>query len=284
MDTSNQNNNSGRERESLKFLRESSIPQNNARPQQMTPSAAGNSQGNHPAEPSVNAQNNRPARPAQTAKPSIGNNLNNINQAGEALIQNTGIWQNIKSKLISQKAGEPGATRQKIMIVLIPILAIIMIFLFRQVLSKSPRQVKAETNEQTPAANAKKTSGEEIIWQIPDPIKISLKEQAKSASEDNSIIVIQNQNDANNGETMIVKAILFSNDKPSVVIGNRIVHLNDEIDGMKITEINKEYVVFEKDGIKQTKKVADTATKMELEKDNKISIQPAQTEPNDVIN
>jgi hypothetical protein len=54
-----------------------------------------------------------------------------------------------------------------------------------------------------------------------------------------------------------VRGILYSQDKPSAIIGNKIVHLNDKIDNATVVQIDRDFVVFEKDGKRWTKKVAE---------------------------
>ena len=56
---------------------------------------------------------------------------------------------------------------------------------------------------------------------------------------------------------MYVTSILYSTDKPSVVIGERIVYLNQEVNGAVIVEINTDNVVFEKEGRRWTQKLAE---------------------------
>jgi len=50
---------------------------------------------------------------------------------------------------------------------------------------------------------------------------------------------------------------VYSEDKPSVVIGNRIVHVGDKINGVTIARINKDSVEFEKDGETWVQRVRD---------------------------
>ena len=49
---------------------------------------------------------------------------------------------------------------------------------------------------------------------------------------------------------LIVKSILYSEDNPSAIISNRIVHEGDQIQGASIAKINKDSVEFEMNGKK----------------------------------
>jgi hypothetical protein len=64
-----------------------------------------------------------------------------------------------------------------------------------------------------------------------------------------------NQNTEENGEAntqnqgvIMIKDIVYSHDKPSAVIGSRIVYEGDEINGFIILNINRDSIEFEKDG------------------------------------
>jgi type II secretory pathway component PulC len=154
------------------------------------------------------------------------------------------------------------------MLALIPILAIIMIFMFRQVLSKAPQQSRAATEDDVPikTSNTNKTSGDDIHWDIPEAMPVTLRDPIKPVSKDTPAQAVQNQSDSNNTDTVIVRGVLYSDEKPSAVIGNRLVHINDEIDGAKIVWIDRNSVTFEKNGEKWTIKVAELKLGKDKEK------------------
>jgi type II secretory pathway component PulC len=54
---------------------------------------------------------------------------------------------------------------------------------------------------------------------------------------------------------LIVKAIVYSEDNPSAVIGKQIVHEGDEISGATIVKINEDSVEFEMNGERWKQKV-----------------------------
>jgi hypothetical protein len=172
-----------------------------------------------------------------------------------------GIWQQIKGKLFKEEPGVSN-TRQKVMVILIPILFIIMIFMFRQVLSKAPQETEGATNDDLPAVTAV-DSGGEIDWRIPEPIPMKIRDPIKPGTH--AVVPHTWQADSNNLEMLSVRGILHSQDKPSAVIGNRIVHLNEKIDGVTVVQIDRDFVVFEKDGKRWTKKVAELEIEQQTE-------------------
>jgi hypothetical protein len=148
------------------------------------------------------------------------------------------------------------------MVIMIPILAIIMIFAFRQVLSKAPHQTEGSETDDTPIPVSNANSGSEIDWQIPEPIKIVTRDPIQLPDDNNT----QNggesteQNGADNTENqgvIIIKDIVYSKDKPSAVIGSRIVYVGDTIGGMTVVKIDRDSVEFEKDGKRWDQNVRD---------------------------
>ena len=128
--------------------------------------------------------------------------------------------------------------------------------MFRQVLSKSPKQLEGAPGKEKIITAANKSSDNEIDWKIPDPLPLKVKDP----------LTVSNQNPVNDNsqektsgnesiEEMGVKSILFSDDKPSAVIGNRLVYLNQEINGITVREIHKDYIILEKDGKRWKQKI-----------------------------
>ncbi len=169
----------------------------------------------------------------------------------------TELWQQIKHRIFPENKGT-GDSRQKVMVILIPILFIIMIFMFRQVLSKAPRKTKGATNDNASVVTTVH-SDNEIDWQIPEQIPMGLRDPIKPSSRTAMPIAMQTDPNgiSSSLDMLSVRGILYSHDKPSAVIGNRIVHLNDKIDDATVVEIERDFVIFEKDGKRWMKKVAD---------------------------
>ena len=161
----------------------------------------------------------------------------------------------IKYKLFNEQSGESNA-KQKAMIVMIPILFVIMIFMFRQVFSKTPRNTRGATKDNNSVV-VNKDSENEIVWNIPEPLPGTMRdpiryEPNKSANTGQGEVL----NVSKTGITEL-RSILFSDDKPSVFIGDKLVYLNQTINGFTLVEIHKDFVVFEKNGKRWTQKVTE---------------------------
>lgn len=249
---------------------------NKAGPQRQLPSffkadpaaAVSRSPGNSAAPAQVNLGNVPPKSSTTGLSDHMPRNPSQIEQLSQAKVSpekfeidsfenNAGpkFWQRIKDKLFPEKEGV-GNTRQKIMVVLIPVLFIVMIFMFRQVLSRSPRETEGALNGDVPVVTAV-VSDNDIDWKIPEPMPVTMRDPiklgAQNTPDDSGQAGIS---DVSGTGIISVRGILYSDDMPSAVVGNKIVHLNELIDGAKIIKIDKEYVVFEKDGKTWTKKVA----------------------------
>ena len=144
--------------------------------------------------------------------------------------------QRIKDKFLAPKPGA-STTRQKAMMVLVPVFFIIMIFAFTQVLSTPSHKV----TEPASFGPSKTTAGftGEIDWQIPDRYPTTLRDPMQFAPE--------NTAQYGTGE-LIVKGIVSSGDSSSAIINNQIVREGEEISGATVVKINKDSVEFKKKG------------------------------------
>ena len=129
------------------------------------------------------------------------------------------------------------------MVILVPVLLIALIFVFTRVLSSSSPQItKAQSFDQANAAAA----SNKIDWQIPEPYPATLRDPMQFGS------VTTTQDGTGK---LIVKGIVYSENNPSAVIGNQIVHEGEKVLGATIVKINKDGVEFEMNGKKWTQKV-----------------------------
>lgn len=237
MDTHDEQNKAGPQKESSSVFRGGPISQGDTRPNGQT----------------HDNQSSNPYRLAQSLNKENTEEQTKTTPSGQGKV--TELWQQIKQRIMPKNAGA-GDTKQKVMVILIPILFIIMIFMFRQVLSKSPKKTKASTNNDTSAHVAQ--NNDEIDWQIPEQIPTGLRDPIKPSSRTTSSIITQtDSNSISNLDMLSVRGIIYSHDKPSAVIGDQIVHLNDKIDDATVVEIERDYVIFEKDGKRWMKKVAE---------------------------
>ncbi len=180
----------------------------------------------------------------------------------------SGLLKKYKSKLSKGKSNQADA-KQKVMVALIPILFIVMIFMFRHVLSKPQQDAQGSVPGNETASAVKKSTDNNIEWNIPEPL--SIKKNTGAGAEQNTANGTGQENTANDSENGVIyiHSILYSSDRPSVVIGNKIVYLNQEINGAVVVEIHKDYVVFEKDSKRWTQKIAEQIQQNSIEENIK---------------
>ena len=195
-----------------------------------------------------------------------------IEEAGDGLLQQ------IKDKLFTPQAGSSPA-KQKAMVIMIPILAIIMIFAFRQVLSKAPSKTKGAGTNETPAVAASADSGHEIEWKVPEPITVMERDPIKLPEPNTEPNGDENEEE-NGTETkpnqgvIIVRDIVYSHDRPSAVIGTKIVYEGDKVNGTTIVKINRDSIEFEENGEKWEQNVREGKKIPILEASNESESQP----------
>ena len=152
-------------------------------------------------------------------------------------------FEQIKNKLLAPKLGV-SATRQKTMVILVPVLFIVLIFVFIRVFS-TPSRAVATTAKLEPI-DAVASSNSKIDWQIPALYPATLRDPMQFSS-------VTTAETGTGG--LVVKGIIYSEDKPAVVIGTEIVRQGDKVLGATIVKINENSVEFEMNGKKWTQKV-----------------------------
>ncbi len=154
-------------------------------------------------------------------------------------------WQQLKDKLFTPKPGVSPA-RQKATVILIPVLAVVLIFIVRQVFWSAPKKIKGADNDASVVQKSAK-SGSEIEWKIPEPYPSTLRDPMYlviSNTEKKKPETINNETEI----TIAVKGVLFSEDNPAALIGNKIVHVGDVVSGAEIINIGRDSVTFEING------------------------------------
>ena len=153
-------------------------------------------------------------------------------------------WQQLAEQ-ISKKlfAPKPGASpaKQKAMVLLVPVLVVVMIVIFTQVLDTPTRAPAAPAHLGLTGA----ASGD-INWKIPEPYPKTLRDPMELGSATGPQLQTSE---------LIVKGIVYSDDNPSAVIGERIVHEGDKIGDTTVVKISKNSVDFEKNGKTWNQKV-----------------------------
>jgi MSHA biogenesis protein MshK len=161
------------------------------------------------------------------------------------------IFEQVKNKLFSTK---PGANqkKQKIMILMTPVLVMAFIFVLTQVL-RSPSKTAVNATKAANAANAPFNG--KIDWSLPPLYPETLRDPMSAST---SFSQTQTQAQAQAQDTTprpIVKGIVYSEDNPCAVVGDRIVSAGDEVDGATVVKINPDSVEFAAGDKKWTQKV-----------------------------
>lgn len=185
-----------------------------------------------------------------------------------------GRFQQMSKKLFAPKPGV-STGRQKVMVVLVPILFIIMIIVLAKSLGissrKPDRPVEPTQAAAVPVAGSVSVPGSvsdpdtEIVWKMPEPyptmlrdpmeMPVEMADRMKAEAQAKTISRIGTQTTESaidrNG-ILLVKGILYSDDNPTAVVGTAIVHIGDKILDATVVKINKGSVEFEKDGKRWT--------------------------------
>ena len=203
---------------------------------------AQNLQNPQPPEPYQSSRPLQEAAPAQQLKTDIEKSASDRRTAVKVVSQT--FLQQIKDRLFALRPGV-GDTRQKAMVVLMPVLFIVLVLVLIKVFSVPSRTI-AEPEEVKPA-NTVAASVYKIDWEIPAPYPATYRDPMRPSS------TITTQTDTERLETgrigrLTVRSIVFSEDNPSAVIGSRIVHEGEEVLGATVVKINKDSVEFEVGG------------------------------------
>jgi hypothetical protein len=136
------------------------------------------------------------------------------------------------------------------MVVMMPLLFIVLIFMLSRggVFGTSAGRTEASTEDTAPGvvtagANTK------IDWEIPAPYPTTLRDPMRL------VPVEIPQTEISKTLKLIVKGILYSEDNPSAVIGNQIVHEGETIRGVSVIKISQDSVEFEMNGKRWTQKI-----------------------------
>lgn len=150
------------------------------------------------------------------------------------------LWLQIKNKFFNEEMDK----RQKVMTTSILLLFVILFFVLFKVFNvASPKIAMSQTSE---PINASTSSYEKTNWSLPDPYPESLRDPMQYGS------VTVARSDI---EGLVVKGIVFSENKPSAIINGKIVRQGDIVSGATIIKINRNNVEFEFEGKRWTRQV-----------------------------
>jgi hypothetical protein len=148
----------------------------------------------------------------------------------------------IKARLLDSKPGGD-SRRQKIMILVMPVLFVVFVAVLTHVL-RTPASTEPKPNS-APSGTAVAFSGK-IDWEPPPPYPETIRDPMVFGA------VTQNQEDTGG---LVVKGIVYSEDNPIAVVGDRIVSVGDVVQGATVLKINPNSVEFAIGDKKWTQKV-----------------------------
>jgi hypothetical protein len=151
--------------------------------------------------------------------------------------------------LISRKAFSK--KRRKVIILSAPVLIVIIILIHRYCFHSSPQESEASESIGPPASSMSLISMSDVKNDVDSQVLQILPEQVTDFlryREEETDKEKENKAVAKEKMKMDLRAILFSEYKPSAIINGKIIHVGDKLDDVVITCINKDGVEFEKNG------------------------------------
>jgi len=127
---------------------------------------------------------------------------------------------------------------------MMPVLFIVLIVVLVRVL-KAPAHAPAAAGKTASAASSVTFKGQ-IDWQLPQPYPENLRDPMVFGSTNQT---------KENTDRPTVKGIVYSEDNPCAVVGDRIVSQGDVVQGATVVKINPESVDFARGDETWTQKV-----------------------------
>lgn len=154
----------------------------------------------------------------------------------------------IRNRLLEPSPGV-SATKQKGMMILVPVLFIILIF----VLSKNSRisPLKGIKSWKTKPAKTIVNSDNKIDWLRPTTCLTRLRDFLPFQSGSRMILQTERLPEP------IVQGIVYSEDNPSAVIARQIIHEGEKVSAATVIKINRDNVEFEMNGKRWTQKIQE---------------------------
>jgi hypothetical protein len=174
-----------------------------------------------------------------------------VKGAAQAFFAN--ILEQISSRVLTPKPGvDP--RRQKVMVMLVPVLFIVLAVVFVKVLPGLKGAGPAVVEPVVTTASV--ASGSGLNWEVPALYPQELRDPMRFGS-------VTQQVGTGEGDTpgqFVVTAIVVSEENSTAVVGTEIVGVGDTIFGATVVKINKDSVEFEMDGKRWTARVQEQST------------------------
>ena len=139
-----------------------------------------------------------------------------------------------------------------------PLLFIVLIFMLLKggVFGTTVRKTEASPEDNVSSV-ATADSNTKIDWEIPAPYPTTLRDPMRLGPVATTQTETDTETETRTLVKLIVKGILYAEDKASAVIGNQIVHEGEKIRGVTVVKISKDSVEFEMNGKRWTQKVRE---------------------------
>ncbi|HSV99444.1 MAG TPA: hypothetical protein VLI39_04680 [Sedimentisphaerales bacterium] len=141
---------------------------------------------------------------------------------------------------------EPGSGRQKVMMALIPILALVLLYL-----SKNPlmRSSPAQAQEEPPVEVAPVAiSDVELTWAIPPLYQPNGRDPMRRPAPSVPVAEVPAPEPLRQYASFVVTGILHSEDRPVAIVDTILVHEGKQVFGATVVKIEKDAVQFEMNG------------------------------------
>lgn len=141
--------------------------------------------------------------------------------------------------------------KQKKMAIMVAVLMVVLGLVLYMVLGTGPARAGAAQGEQAAAAVASSVQSVDK-WKTPEPYPAALRDPMvyKTSS---TVTAAQPEQPA---QDFVVKGIVYSKTKPSVIVDGKVYFLQQTVNGATIVRIERDSVTFEKDGKQWQQQVA----------------------------
>ena len=151
--------------------------------------------------------------------------------------------------------------RKKIRMGMVGVIFLVFIFTMIRAFKPSLFEVgAAQVDVKSEDGNGKIDDGSKLplSWELPVPYPQQLRDpmclvqKKTTVPNQEQVIAIDNEKEISE---IIISGIVYTEDKPSILVGNMILYEGEEIMGIKILNINRDSIELEKDGNRWTQQV-----------------------------
>jgi hypothetical protein len=156
------------------------------------------------------------------------------------------IWEDLKRKLLTPKPGV-SPVKQKVMVLMMPVLFVVFVVVLTRLL-RAPNSPSGTAANNTASSAGAAFEGK-INWELPAPYPENLRDAMVFGAKP------KDKKEEENTDRPAVKGIVYSEDNPCAVVGDRIVSAGDVVQGATVVKINPDSVEFTKGDESWTQKI-----------------------------